>query len=1245
MITSPEDAKKVKCTICERFTDSIPWIARDSIGKHIKSKAHLQNTVQDRIRVQIAAATCDENEAINSELEKIEIAPAEVRAARNSLATTSAAEQDMWDIYDVNGAVFTAGDDPELLLAKERTTLAHEADEFGLWNAQSMARQLGFSTEGEDPVFDEHDEDDAILCEMLDNARKSAADMVDTEMGTIQSKSNLEWYPYPTKMMFLLDTLDNLPRQRVSNSLMRVFLWILREGGARDVPSLDGLRKIQATLHKKGGVPTVPWTSNQGNAFYLNDLRVIIAKDYANPLTRANLHFYPEIPDGPINESWHGQKWRRELDRDALTPMIVRGHRHFYVDEIARCRGGKFVIPLRWVIYKGAMHADAFIVHVSDQGHATVDDSNEFLLPAADLTDNYFDLEYQKALPVSWSGERSLLCKFRTTNNYFVESYPMKMPNALREIAKGRPLYTSLVDLFFDDVSGNRSKSWNKHNNCYATHRNLPRHILQQEFHTHFVTTSPHASPSEQFEGIKDQIESTHREPVVVYDQDTQQEAAFRLFINTGPSDNPMASEMTGHIGSKGNYFCRKCKVGGCSLHKETDDGFNNMFTEGEPRTAEETLQELHKQIELACLGVAQAVKDIQTNTGVKDAYTSYWIEDLIRRSRELKKGDPNLDSAEIVKELMDWVAANESKIYNPFLSMKGFDAAKDTPIEILHTILLGIVKYAWHRTHSAWNPANKAIYTHRLQASNTLGLSIPAIRAGYIMQFANSLIGRQFKQVTQTCVFQMYDLVDELQYSAWKAMGELLPLLWYPEIDILDQYLVDVETATSNVLDIFAMIDPTKIITKNKLHIMTHTKTDILRHGPLVGVATEGFEGYNGVFRFCSIFSNHLAPSRDIAHQLAKQEGLKHRLTGGWWLDEIGQWVQAGSAVRDFLVARPILQALLGWTDPEPLKQGSVKLKPLKRMKGHPTQPRPKMALAAISPDAINHDSYSAESIWESCINVVSNSRDVCPVLSWVYATSPKSPILGRIDHILRSPGLSVVILDVFQVSEHRHEKYNLPRLFRRQDEKTLIIVPSTDIQFIFNVQHDCYTAKCTASGNRPKMQERMKSSIMESFIEHQPLDKYVINTTALHNAHLLRRCLPRSAWAPVPLFDTQQSRVAKHHELAEELRLTQSGKRAKRKDAAAASKPKKRKARKQATGKMKKSRTTKKAGGDTEDVDVDLDFDFELVNSSDSEQESDREPRDDESGEEMDVDDISEIYVARPTRRPRGKRDNQIP
>ncbi|KAJ6566125.1 hypothetical protein B0H19DRAFT_1066470 [Mycena capillaripes] len=181
-----------------------------------------------------------------------------------------------------------------------------------------------------------------------------------------------------------------------------------KDARCKDVPSFDHLRQVQKKIRAEYGISTIPRKSPLGNVFFMNDPGSIIA-----------------------------QKWRKNMDLDMLSPMIDAGSSHYYVKEAVRLKDGKFVVPVRWVLFRGKVFAASTI-------------------------------------------------KAR---------HPSRMPNPKREITEGDPLYTSFVDYFGDDVSGNRTRSWNKHWNAYMTHRNLPRNTiawnkstLKRSKHTHHQT-------------------------------------------------------------------------------------------------------------------------------------------------------------------------------------------------------------------------------------------------------------------------------------------------------------------------------------------------------------------------------------------------------------------------------------------------------------------------------------------------------------------------------------------------------------------------------------------------------------------------------------------------------------------------------------------------------------------------------------------------------------------------------------
>lgn len=127
------------------------------------------------------------------------------------------------------------------------------------------------------------------------------------------------------------------------------------------------------------------------------------------------------------------------------------------------------------------------------QKQGTIIDDCVITIKATDLQKCMPDIEADGEMP-QWSSET------------VEKGHPSCIPNPDCALAEGDPIYTSFIDIF-GDVSGNQTKSWNKHWNIYITHQNLPRKLLNQQTHIHFVSTSTNASVPEQFQGIKSVLE------------------------------------------------------------------------------------------------------------------------------------------------------------------------------------------------------------------------------------------------------------------------------------------------------------------------------------------------------------------------------------------------------------------------------------------------------------------------------------------------------------------------------------------------------------------------------------------------------------------------------------------------------------------------------------------------------------------------------------------------------------------
>ncbi|KAK6985105.1 hypothetical protein R3P38DRAFT_2805837 [Favolaschia claudopus] len=409
--------------------------------------------------------------------------------------------------------------------------------------------------------------------------------------------------------------------------------------------------------------------------------------------------------------------------------------------------------------------------------------------------------------------------------------------------------------------------------------RGLSRAEAQKEYNIHFLCTSNLAQPLEMLDGIVEQLEEAQGNGIWVWDIEHNEPVLVIPEVLALLGDNPMQREFACHIGLRGKLFCRACwvkghdamegddadnvppptqrhraasdagsvhsdgaSVAGSDIQSDQDSGsekpervgtskrragkrfketmgemvdrVKSFMKTGRLRRKPETTEKLRSFFTEAStkLDTKTKVKNLRTETGLKDTFQLVFIEKLFA-SYQKKRGTTNKQAA-----LDAAVADLPQETTSPVWRIRGLDPHQDTPVEILHVVLLGFLK---------GKDDKKELLIARLTSVDVTGLGISPLAGKTLVQYSGSLTGRDFRAIAQVAPFVLYDLVSAECLETWQALSKLVPLIWQPEIHDINTYVTLVTKEIDNFL-LCAAKWTTRWFNKPKFHIFLHLPAHI---------------------------------------------------------------------------------------------------------------------------------------------------------------------------------------------------------------------------------------------------------------------------------------------------------------------------------------------------------------------------------------------------------------------------------
>ncbi|KAJ7710473.1 hypothetical protein B0H17DRAFT_914738 [Mycena rosella] len=957
------------------------------------------------------------------------------------------------------------------------------------------------------------------------------------------------WFPWRDRITCTLDILMHLPRSVFSHRQLDLFLWLLKVNQVDDVPSVKVMQNLNSALQKMCGIDSIPYNGALGHKYYVNSLPQIIAQEMANPNVRPHLSFYPEDSGPKLSEARQGQRWLKELPDTQTTPMLRIGQQDYFIHEPAMLNDGTCCIPTRWFMRGDQYFANCWelapVVADDHSGWRVIMRSEAFVVPASEFLKNFPDFErdadhYGVPHPTSII---DVVDQASGTTGPWIHTDPT-VGNKWRARAGGSRVVVFPLWMYCDDTSGNVSKKWNEHNSFLVTPAGLPRAESQKEYNIHFLSTSNIAPPLEMMDGIVDQLEQAQENGIWTWDVHLQEPVLVIPEVLALLGDNPMQSEFACHIGLRGKLFCRACWVKGTDAldptagsakgsdqsdqsdaqaseagsktgkgkRKRVKETMTQMvnrvkafITVGRLRTKQETTAKLRSFFtEASTIDTQTKIQNQRTESGVKDTYQLFFLEKLFesykgKRGRAAKQAALNARLAALPKITM-----------SPVWRIKGLDPHQDTPVEILHVVLLGFIKYLWRdliQLQLKTKDDKKELLITRLSSLDVSGLGISPLAGRTLVQYSGSLTGRDFRSIAQVAPFVVYDLVSPECFETWQALSKLVPLIWQPEIPNIEPHIALLTKEIDNFL-LCAAKWTNRWFNKPKFHIILHLPLHIRRFGPAILFATEAFESFNAIIRAKGVHSNRHAPSRDIAQAFAQGNRIRHLLSGGLFL-----LTSSDSNIDD---ARPFSRNSSDWK--------CVGAGPLHLVKNPNTitsylglDSKKKSAPGMIYAHPLILYSHISKvvTLFRTCKDVILTNGDNCIPGSFVIVKHPDrigETFVARVEEIIQEVGSvashsslsdGIMVQKVHLLRER--PRYGMPGIVLTGERQVL---QTLEILCTVNVQHNCLDNNCGPTTSRPVYQERQITTHTQAQIAHlvSPTD-LVLNTAQMRDAVHVQR------------------------------------------------------------------------------------------------------------------------------------------